>query len=287
MGVMPAGPDARDLLASLVGMSISTVTGRPNAVIGVDDINVRVGTSRSPDGEMVPLEWVQNGIDLLSATGEVEVNPSTLGHRSSFVGAVLLTLPGAVVVGYSPPRIRLTGYLDPISTGAIKQTQGPSNGAGSASAAFGTEYREAQEDPSTSGRQPFVVDPARVERGLIGHASTQNALARALKKAGFKPRSPLFPEPNFDLAWQASGTTFVAEVKSITEGNEEIQLRLGLGQVLRYRQRLRKLGRERVVAVLVPERAPQDSSWEELCGELNVALLSDTGRAPMLTGDEC
>jgi len=287
MGVMPAGPDARHLLASLVGMSISTVTGRPNAVIGIDDINVRVGTSRSPDGEMVPIEAVQKGVDLLSTTGEVEVNTSTLGHRSSFIGAFLLTLPGTIAVDHSPPRIRLTGYLDPISTRAIKQTQDPSNGAGSASTAFGTEYREAQEDPSTTGRQPFVVDPARVERGVIGHASTQNALARALKKAGFKPRSPLFPEPNFDLAWQANGTTFVAEVKSITDDNEEIQLRLGLGQVLRYRQRLRKLGRERVVAVLVPERAPQDSSWEELCSELNVVLLSDTGRAPMLTGDEC
>jgi hypothetical protein len=30
---------------------------------------------------------VQNGIDLLSTVGEVEVNSSTLGHRSSFVGA--------------------------------------------------------------------------------------------------------------------------------------------------------------------------------------------------------
>jgi hypothetical protein len=88
MGVMPAGPDARHLLASLVGMSIPTVTGRPNAVIGIDDAKVRVGTSRSPDGEMVPIEWVQNGIDLLSTVGEVEVNPSTLGHRSSYVGAV-------------------------------------------------------------------------------------------------------------------------------------------------------------------------------------------------------
>jgi hypothetical protein len=87
MGVMPAGPDARHLLASLVGMSIPTVTGRPNAVIGIDDAKVRVGTSRSPDGEMVPIEWVQNGIDLLSTVGEVEVNSSTLGRRSSFVGA--------------------------------------------------------------------------------------------------------------------------------------------------------------------------------------------------------
>ena len=50
----------------------------------------------------------------------------------------------------------------------------------------------------------------------------------------------------------------MAEIKSITADNEEEQLRLGLGQVLRYRQRLLALGHECVVAVLVPERQPHD-----------------------------
>ena len=66
---------------------------------------------------------------------------------------------------------------------------------------------------------------------------------------------------------------FVAEVKSITDDNEEEQLRLGLGQVLRYRHRLERLGHNRVVAVLVPERAPRDASWADLCRELQVALI--------------
>jgi hypothetical protein len=38
----------------------------------------------------------------------------------------------------------------------------------------------------------------------------------------------------FDLAWQIGRTLFVAQVKSLTLRNEEKQLRLGLGQVLRY-----------------------------------------------------
>ena len=50
----------------------------------------------------------------------------------------------------------------------------------------------------------------------------------------------------------SEGTVFVAEIKSITDDNEEEQFRLGLGQVLRYRHRLQKLGHEHVVAVLVP-----------------------------------
>ena len=44
------------------------------------------------------------------------------------------------------------------------------------------------------------------------------------------------------MAWQKDGTVFVAEVKSITAENEEHQLRVGLGQVLRYRQHLSALG---------------------------------------------
>jgi hypothetical protein len=125
-----------------------------------------------------------------------------------------------------------------------------------AAAALGTEYREAAVSPVPGGRQPFTVDPALVERGLKGHADTQNELAQVLRQAGIEPRSRLPSEPNFDLAWEAHGTVFVAEVKSVTDGNEQEQLRLGLGQVLRYRHRLRGLGHEPVVAVLVPERTP-------------------------------
>jgi hypothetical protein len=123
--------------------------------------------------------------------------------------------------------------------------------------------------------EPFSADPAAVERGLKGHADTQNGLASALRAAGIEPRSCQPPEPNFDLAWQRDETVFVAEVKSTTPGNEEEQLRLGLGQVLRYRQRLTALGHQRVVAVLVPERQPRDDdAWRQLCQELGVVLHS-------------
>ena len=92
--------------------------------------------------------------------------------------------------------------------------------------------------------------------------------------AGIEPRSRRPHEPNFDLAWTTDGAVFVAEIKSITEQNEEEQLRLGLGQVLRYRHRLDKLGHQHVLAVLVPEREPRDPSWRDLCDELGVIMLS-------------
>jgi hypothetical protein len=108
---MAAELDARALLESLAGQQIPTATGRPNSVLALDGTNVLVGTTRSSVGELVPIEEVQDGIDRLAETGEVEIHPSSLGYRSSFVGAVLLTLPGTVLVRTSPPRIWLTDPL--------------------------------------------------------------------------------------------------------------------------------------------------------------------------------
>src|SRR5713101_5034675 len=97
---------ARSLLESLVGQAISTVTGRPNTVLRVECDNVVVATSRSPTGQLVPIERVQSGLEQLLEMGEIEVSVPSLGHHSSFVGAVLLTLPDAVLIRTASPRIR-------------------------------------------------------------------------------------------------------------------------------------------------------------------------------------
>lgn len=136
---------------------------------------------------------------------------------------------------------------------------------------IGSDYRIADELAVVAGVDPFAVDPALVERGVRGHALTQNGLASYLRSLGIEPRSPLPNEPNFDVAWRREGSIFVAEVKSLTPGNEEKQLRLGLGQVLRYAQQL--AGGIPVVPVLAVERCPSDSSWEYLCKRLGVILV--------------
>lgn len=59
-------------------------------------------------------------------------------------------------------------------------------------------------------------------------------------------------------------------MKSLTAGNEERQLRLDLGQVLRYAHQLGSGGA--AVPVLVVERCPSDSSWGQLCDKLGVIL---------------
>lgn len=74
---------------------------------------------------------------------------------------------------------------------------------------------------------PFAVDPAKVERGNTGHATTQNALAHWIHSHSLVPVSPARRDPQFDVAWQDEGRIYVAEVKSLTSENEERQLRLG------------------------------------------------------------
>jgi hypothetical protein len=176
--------------------------------------------------------------------------------------------------------------FDAVFTVAGEPTLSSAELAGQRTASFGVgaPYRQVPVTELSGTRDPFSVDPALVERGLRGHTDTQNELASVLSNAGIEPRRGLPSGPNFDLAWQKNGTIFVAEVKSITDDNEEHQLRLGLGQVLRYRQRLAALGHDRVVAVLVPERQPRDPSWRERCQDLGVVLLcrNELKRAPAL-----
>lgn len=134
----------------------------------------------------------------------------------------------------------------------------------------GSDYRPADENVGVAQRDPFSMDPVAVDRANRAHAATQNALAAFLGTLGIEPRSPAPDDPDADLLWERDGTVFVAEVKSITDSNEEKQLRLALGQVLRYRQLLAVAG-HRAIAVLVAERAPAES-WQALCEELGVVL---------------
>jgi hypothetical protein len=96
-------------LQSLVDQEIYTLTNRqPNRILGLIGDEVIVATGKSPNGRAVPIQWVQDGINLLLAEGEISVDVATLGHRGAFVGAVLATLPGVVVRPTVPRRIART-----------------------------------------------------------------------------------------------------------------------------------------------------------------------------------
>lgn len=63
-------------------------------------------TERSPEGQPVDVADVQNALNLLAMRGSVRVMVEELGHRSSFVGAVLATLPGVSTTS-KPPTVSL------------------------------------------------------------------------------------------------------------------------------------------------------------------------------------
>lgn len=142
---------------------------------------------------------------------------------------------------------------------------------------LGQDYIPANEEAATSEREPFSVDPNLVDRGLRGHARTQNALARFV---GGSARTARPDEPQFDLAWISGEVLYVAEVKSLTSSNEERQLRLGLGQVLRYAHLL-SASHHRVKPVLAVERQPTDWSWQGLCDHFGVLLVWPPAFGPL------
>jgi hypothetical protein len=137
----------------------------------------------------------------------------------------------------------------------------------------GTDYEPANETATSTGSAPFEIDPDERDRSTRAHAVTQNALAQAVRERGAIPRSPAGDEPSYDLAWEeADGSLIVAEVKSVKPQNVERQLRLALGQVLRYRSVLGESGRS-VRALLVLSEEPHDTRWVSLCAELGVGLV--------------
>lgn len=126
---------------------------------------------------------------------------------------------------------------------------------------------------STSGSKSrvFNVDPDAIDRGTNAHKDVQDQLADAISERGWQPLSPSDSDPLFDIGWIAGEVAWIAEVKSITDANEERQLRLGLGQVLSYAYLVNwdvRIKRP----VLAVEREPSALYWSGLCESHGVAL---------------
>jgi hypothetical protein len=137
---------------------------------------------------------------------------------------------------------------------------------------FGAPYRRANLRIHSRAVTLFHRDPAKVERGLLGHNTTQEQLAKHIERVGLTPQSSRHHTCDFDIAWERAGTVYVAEVKSLIGQNESLQLRLGLGQVLHYAFQLRSTGWT-VQPVLAVERRPRDPAWTRICNNSGVELV--------------
>lgn len=77
------------------------------------------------------------------------------------------------------------------------------------------------------------------------------------------------------MAWVADGVLHVCEVKSLTDANQESQLRLGLGQLLGYLYRTETEhwpGVDRKRGVLAVEGPPKHLDWVAVCAQHGVTL---------------
>jgi hypothetical protein len=235
---------------------------------------------------MIQLEQSQQELQIRAYLGNPppELQGASLDHvpqslreimAGSRVGA------GAIALGVPELWFEPSDFRNPWRLNAEGGPQGPSVVLAPISpTTAGAEYRVADEEVESAAPEPFEIDPNQRDRATREHNATQNALAEVVRERGLEPLSPS-GEPDFDLAWEeADGTLIVAEVKSITPRNVERQLRLGLGQVLRYRSLLQETGKE-VRALLALSGKPHDERWQALCAELEVGLiwLPDLGPA--------
>ncbi|MFL5910446.1 MAG: hypothetical protein ACJ768_07785 [Gaiellaceae bacterium] len=205
---------------------------------------------------------------LLVAPGDSPYFPFQLRRDGLRIGqGYLFKLPAALVAHF-PPLAAAVDAAELRDVPASRRSR-PSP------LPVGRSYRRADAAATVAERDPFPVDPAVVERSLRSHALLQNELADWVRAAGFKPESPN-ANTFFDLAWREADVLWVAEVKSLTTANEERQLRLGLGQVLRYRQMLAGDARE-VRAMLYVERRPRDDAWIGVCESVGVVLRWSAG----------
>ena len=153
---------------------------------------------------------------------------------------------------------------------ARKTTSGPGR---SVSGVIGSPFTGDTLSTTSAHTTIFERDPAAIDRGLAGHKTTLNKLGDAVRAAGFRPYRGKGTR-TCDLTWHTSGGWYVAEVKSLTGQNETPQLRLGLGQVLDYRQAFVDAGKPVAGLVLAVEWEPTDSArWVEVCREAEVTLV--------------
>ncbi|GAA3635713.1 hypothetical protein [Microlunatus ginsengisoli] len=167
--------------------------------------------------------------------------------------------------GGGPKRRVIVFRLSPV----LESDPAPTKAGGRTE--VGRPFRRRDDEKSPAPAQPRSTDPDVVGRGLNAHRRLENLLAESASASGFQPLDPSVDDPAFDVAWTQGARMTVCEVKSITDGNQTGQLRLGLGQVLDYAHTLRRRGSQ-VHPVLFIERAPAGDHWSTLCKELGVVL---------------
>lgn len=109
--LLPEGVlSAEEYLDALLGQELTTPSGARNTILSMSNGTVLVATSRSPDGQPVPVQELQTALEELAWLGALRVTPSELGYRSTFVGTVLGTLEKVEVEDADGVALRVKGF---------------------------------------------------------------------------------------------------------------------------------------------------------------------------------
>jgi hypothetical protein len=172
--------------------------------------------------------------------------------------------------GGGPNRQVIIFRLRPVSDFVV---EGGIQSAGGTPPTLKTPYRRADEEVEHQAPVPAPRNSEATERASRAHARLQNMVSDWAAGHGFEPLSPGLGDPPFDVAWRtADGRLVMVEVKSLTDQTEAERLRLGLGQVLDYEDRLRPVADVR--PVLFIERELGHPRWTALCARHGIVLAS-------------
>lgn len=104
------------------------------------------------------------------------------------------------------------------------------------------------------------------------HNEMQNEISDHLETKGIKILDS--SSPNVDLCWKKGDQFYFLEVKSIHDGNENEQIRRGIGQVAEYRYHFEEQGYIVEKAFLAVTRKPSKKHWEKVCSGLDIQLIT-------------
>ena len=139
--------------------------------------------------------------------------------------------------------------------------------------ALGSTYRRPHEKPDAVHRDPFAFDPNELDRATGRHRETQDLLEGLAMSHGLRTASPSSEkdEPDFDLLIELEAYYLLVEVKTLSGLNQSKQLRLGLGQVLDYADRLS--GSAKPVRPVIAVDSVPEERWSGLCSRHGVTLV--------------
>jgi hypothetical protein len=189
--------------------------------------------------------------------------PSSRHHRPDLAGdAWRLAEPR--LVAWSSPGPPSGDAVDVTAQLPSPRTAAPGSGR-----SWDLPYRDLAVE--TARPDTMVFDPDAVRAGLVEHNRLCRMLHDHLAASGLVAGQHLYRVP-VDMAWRDhQNRQYIAEIKSCLADDADAQFRLGLGQILEYRHRLRHAGHD-LQAVLALTRTCD--LWANICADLDVILLT-------------